>query len=78
MTQDGSGRLYGSASSSAGAGTIEQGAVEGTGISFTIGWSFGSRGRYVGSLGPDRRLSGTAYDLTIPSSQATWISDRTF
>ncbi|MGK5553261.1 hypothetical protein ACSNOI_16745 [Actinomadura kijaniata] len=78
VTQDRSGRLYGSASSSAGVGTIEQGEVEGTSISFTIGWSFGSRGRYVGSLGSDRRLSGTTFDLTNPSSHATWITDRTF
>ncbi|MGI5205567.1 hypothetical protein ACQEU6_28800 [Spirillospora sp. CA-108201] len=78
VTQDAGGRLFGSASFSDTVGTIEEGAVEGTGISFTIGWSNGSRGRYVGSLGSDRRLTGTTFDLTHPSSQATWFTDRTF
>jgi hypothetical protein len=35
-------------------------------------------GRYTGVRGPDRRLSGTTYDLTNPSSQATWRTDRMF
>ncbi|MFC6883972.1 hypothetical protein [Actinomadura yumaensis] len=78
MTQDGSGRLFGSASFSGGVGTVEEGEVEGTGISFTVQWSYGARGRYVGSLGSDRRLSGTTFDLNNPSSQATWFTQRTF
>ncbi|WP_339155973.1 hypothetical protein [Actinomadura luteofluorescens] len=78
VTQDGSGRLFGTASVGGAVGTIEQGAVEGASISFTIGWSDGARGRYVGSLGSDRRLTGITFDLTHPSSQATWFTDRTF
>ncbi|MES9539434.1 hypothetical protein [Actinomadura sp. NPDC000600] len=78
VTQDGSGRLFGTASGDNAVGTIEEGAVEGTSISFTIGWSNGSRGRYIGSLGSDRRLTGTTFDLAHPTSQATWFTDRTF
>ncbi|SNS47004.1 hypothetical protein [Actinomadura mexicana] len=78
VTQDGSGRLFGSAVSGSTVGTIETGLVDGFTISFNIGWSNGARGRYVGSLGADRRLSGTTFDLNHPSSQATWSTTRTF
>ncbi|GHI40660.1 hypothetical protein [Streptomyces violascens] len=80
LTQDGSGQLYGSASCCGSVvGTIEYGAaVDGTSISFTIAWSNGSRGRYTGSLGADRRLSGFTFDLNNPSSQATWSTSRVF
>lgn len=78
VTQDGNGRLFGTVSSSGGVGTIEEGSVQGPNIFFTVGWSFGARGRYIGSLGPDRRLSGTTFDLNDPSSQATWATTRTF
>uniref|UniRef100_A0AAU2UWF0 Uncharacterized protein n=1 Tax=Streptomyces sp. NBC_00003 TaxID=2903608 RepID=A0AAU2UWF0_9ACTN len=78
VTQDGSGTLFGTASYSDAVGTIENGSVDGSNISFTIGWSNGLRGRYVGSLGFDRRLSGTTFDLTHPTSQATWFTPRTF
>lgn len=78
VTQDGSGRLFGTASYSNVVGTIENGSVDGSNISFTIGWSNGLRGRYTGTLGFDRRLSGTTFDLTHPGSQATWFTPRTF
>jgi hypothetical protein len=78
VTQDASGRLFGTASYSDAVGTIENGSVDGPNISFTIGWSNGLRGRYTGSLGFDRRLSGTTFDLTHPGSQATWFTPRTF
>lgn len=78
VTQDGSGRLFGTASYSNVVGTIETGSVDGSSISFTIGWSNGTRGRYTGSLGFDRRLSGTTFDLNNPGSQATWFTPRTF
>ncbi|MEV4002922.1 hypothetical protein [Actinomadura sp. NPDC049753] len=42
------------------------------------GWFNGTRGRYDGSLGGDRRLSGITFDLNHPSSQATWSTSRTF
>ena len=78
VTQDGGGRLYGTGVFGGTVGTIEQGAVDGTAIYFTIGWSNGSKGRYTGSLGPDRRLSGTTFDLNNPTHQATWSTSRTF
>jgi hypothetical protein len=78
VTQDDSGRLFGSASFGGVVGTIEQGSVDGTSISFTIGWSNGPKGRYTGSLGSDRRLSGTCFDLNNPTKQATWSTTRTF
>ncbi|MGB8943030.1 MAG: hypothetical protein WCD21_22740 [Streptomyces sp.] len=78
MTQDGSGGLFGTTSYSDAVGTIENGSVDGSNISFTIGWSNGLRGRCVGSLGLDRRLSGATFDLTHPGSQATWFTPRTF
>ncbi|MFD4635518.1 hypothetical protein ACFVYR_32165 [Streptomyces sp. NPDC058284] len=78
VTQDDNGRLFGTASYSNVVGTIENGSVDGPNISFTIGWSNGLRGRYTGSLGFDRRLSGTTFDLTHPGSQATWFTPRTF
>ncbi|GAA0930570.1 hypothetical protein [Nonomuraea longicatena] len=78
LTQDGSGRLFGSASFGGTVGTIEQGAVDGTGISFVIGWSDGAQGRYTGWLGADRHLSGTTVNLNNPSQQANWFTTRTF
>lgn len=59
-------------------GTFEQGFVDGTYIEFVIAWSNGSKGRYIGSLGADRRLGGVSTDLAHPESQATWASNRTF
>ncbi|NDU75413.1 hypothetical protein GWI34_22710 [Actinomadura sp. DSM 109109] len=78
VTQDGAGRLFGSAVSGSTVGTIETGLVNGFTIFFVIGWSNGTRGRYDGSLGADRRLSGITFDLSNPSSQATWSTSRTF
>ncbi|WKU47796.1 hypothetical protein Q3V23_29180 [Streptomyces sp. VNUA116] len=79
LTQDGGGHLYGSGYYGGTSGTVEYGAVvDGTSIYFTIGWSNGARGRYTGSLGSDRRLSGLTYDLNNPSSQASWSTTRVF
>ena len=78
LTQDGSGRLYGSASYSGGDGTVRVGRVDGLGIFFIIRWRNGAEGRYEGRLGADRRLSGTTFDLRTPSSQATWFTTRSF
>lgn len=78
VVQDVNGRLFGTASYSGGVGTIEEGSVDGASIFFTIGWSDGARGRYTGSLGPDRRMSGTTFDQNNPSHQATWFTTRTF
>ncbi|MES9609853.1 hypothetical protein [Actinomadura sp. NPDC000929] len=78
VTQDGAGRLFGSAVYGSTAGTIETGSVDGFNIFFIIGWFNGTRGRYDGSLGGDRRLSGITVDLNHPGSQATWFTSRTF
>ncbi|GAA1024319.1 MULTISPECIES: hypothetical protein [Amycolatopsis] len=79
VTQDSLGKLYGSATTGRAAGTIESGAsVDGTSIQFTIAWTNGPHGRYTGSLGADRRLSGFTFDLGHPESQATWATTQTF
>jgi hypothetical protein len=79
LTQDSGGRLYGSASTPGMVGTLEVGAaVNGTSLEFIIDWSNGARGRYTGTLGSDRRLSGYTYDLNNPSSGSPWATTRTF
>ncbi|MFB7052419.1 hypothetical protein [Streptomyces vinaceus] len=78
LRQDGNGNLFGSTSSGNTVGTVQEGSVTGNDIYFIVQWNHGPRGRYTGSLGPDRRLSGITVDLNNPSSQATWRSDRTF
>ncbi|EPH41852.1 hypothetical protein ABT390_06010 [Streptomyces aurantiacus] len=78
VSQDAQGQLTGTASVGSTTGTFEQGFVDGTYIEFVIDWSNGSKGRYIGDLGSDRRLSGVGTDLAHPGSQATWVSNRTF
>jgi hypothetical protein len=79
VAQDSAGTLYGSATAGSTVGTIQSGsAVDGTSIYFTIAWSNGTSGRYIGNLGADRRLTGYAYDLTNPTSQANWNTTSTF
>ncbi|MFD9374200.1 hypothetical protein ACFWBH_01450 [Streptomyces sp. NPDC059999] len=78
LTQDSSGRLFGSVSSGNTVGTLREGSVDGENIYFTVAWSHGPVGRYTGVRGPDRRLSGTTFDLTNPSSHANWSTQRTF
>ncbi|MGP3688046.1 hypothetical protein ACTVZO_25700 [Streptomyces sp. IBSNAI002] len=79
LTQDGNGYLFGTVTSGNTSGTLESGGrVDGEKIYFVVSWNHGPRGRYTGERGPDRRLSGTTYDLNNPNSQATWRSERTF
>ncbi|MGQ4437019.1 hypothetical protein [Streptomyces sp. SAS_260] len=78
VSQDSAGTLYGSASCCGNPGTIRSGRVDGAGIYFVIAWSNGALGRYTGTLGPDRRLSGYTFDINNPSSQANWNTSRTF
>ncbi|GGR89968.1 hypothetical protein GCM10010252_31080 [Streptomyces aureoverticillatus] len=78
VSQDALGNLTGTASVGSTTGTFEQGFVDGTYIEFVIDWNNGTRGRYIGELGSDRRLSGVGTDLAHPSSQTTWVSNRTF
>lgn len=79
VTQDAQGNLTGIArTGSATTGTIEQGFVDGSFVYFVIAWNDGATGRYIGSRGPDGRLSGVSTDLAHPSSQATWYTTWTF
>ncbi|MCF3179732.1 hypothetical protein IPZ70_07235 [Streptomyces polychromogenes] len=78
LRQDGAGQLFGTVSSGNTVGTLRDGRVEGNHIEFTVGWNHGPVGRYTGDRGGDGRLSGTTVDLTNPSSQATWFTQRTF
>ncbi|MFB6615025.1 hypothetical protein ACIGFK_39140 [Streptomyces sp. NPDC085524] len=78
FSQDADGRLFGSVRSGNTVGNVREGAVDGQQIYFVIAWSHGPVGRYTGTRGPDGRLSGTTYDLTNPSSQATWRTERRF
>ncbi|QES48357.1 hypothetical protein DEJ50_11520 [Streptomyces venezuelae] len=76
--QDANGNLFGSVSSGNTVGTLREGNVNGNDIYFIVEWNHGPVGRYTGVRGPDRRLSGTTFDLNNPSSQATWRTERTF
>lgn len=78
FSQDRDGRLYGSVRSGNTVGNVREGSVDGQQIYFVIAWSHGPVGRYTGTRGPDGRLSGTTYDMTNPSSQATWRTERRF
>ncbi|AZQ74941.1 hypothetical protein EKH77_30510 [Streptomyces luteoverticillatus] len=80
VTQDAQGNLTGTASKSGSSatGTIDQGFVDGNYIYFVIPWSDGTKGRYIGSLGADRHLSGVSTDLAHPTSQATWNTTQAF
>ncbi|MEU8438526.1 hypothetical protein AB0F18_37695 [Streptomyces sp. NPDC029216] len=78
LRQDSAGQLFGTVSSGNTVGTLRDGRVDGNHIEFTVGWNHGPVGRYTGDRGGDGRLSGTTVDLTNPSSQATWFTERTF
>ncbi|MFJ8212510.1 hypothetical protein [Streptomyces sp. NPDC096033] len=78
LRQDGDGRLFGTVSSGNTVGTLRDGHVDGNHIEFTVGWNHGPVGRYTGDRGGDGRLSGSTVDLTNPSSQATWFTQRAF
>ncbi|TQF02587.1 hypothetical protein E6W39_10335 [Kitasatospora acidiphila] len=78
IRQDSDGSLYGSASSGNTVATLQDGAVDGENIHFTLAWSQGPLGRYTGVRGADGRLSGTTVDLHNPSSQSSWFTQRTF
>jgi hypothetical protein len=58
---------------------IVEARVSGDDMVFTTPWSHGSIGKYFGRFGLDNRLTGFCYDITNPSSQATWVvTDREF
>ncbi|MCX5195698.1 hypothetical protein OOK31_17605 [Streptomyces sp. NBC_00249] len=78
FSQNAEGRLFGSVRSGNTVGNVREGSVDGQQIYFVIAWSHGPVGRYTGKRGPDGRLSGTTYDLTNPSSQATWRTEQRF
>lgn len=78
LQQDSQGNLTGNATEGTNQGTVTNGFVDGDYISLRVDWTDGRKGRFIGSLRADRRLSGVTTDLTNPTSHATWISDRTF
>jgi hypothetical protein len=78
LTQDSNGILYGTARWDNDMSTVNEGAVTGSNISFSFHWGNGGRGRHVGSLTFDRRLSGSVYNPFNPSEQSTWLTNRTF
>jgi hypothetical protein len=55
-----------------------RGTVTDTEFLWTISWDNGTRGRYSGRFESDGRIAGVSVDLEHPTSQATWISDRSF
>jgi hypothetical protein len=57
-------------------GGFAQGKGEVSGDSFwaEVDWEAGPVGRYTGTFGSDGRLSGSTFDRTNPSSEATWSS----
>ncbi|MDT0457301.1 hypothetical protein RM550_16400 [Streptomyces sp. DSM 41527] len=79
VAQDAQGNLSGIArTGSASTGTIEQGFVDGSYISFVIAWNNGTKGRYIGSRGTDGRLSGVTSQVGNPANQATWYTTWAF
>ncbi|MEU4163468.1 hypothetical protein [Actinoplanes sp. NPDC026670] len=78
LTQDSNGKLYGTARWDNDMSTVNDGAVTDSNIAFSVHWGNGGRGRYVGSLTFDRRLSGSVYNPFNPSEQSTWLTSRTF
>jgi len=57
-----------------------QGKGEVSGDSFwaEVDWEAGPVGRYEGTFSQEGRLSGSTFDRTNPSSQATWHCDNQF
>lgn len=61
-------------------GGFAQGWGEVSGGSFfaEVDWEAGPVGRYDGTFDGEGRLSGSSFDKTNPSSQATWHCDNQF
>jgi len=93
LKQDDNGTLTGdgeqptaSATTSSGGtlrGRVEGGRVEGNSFVVTIDWDpigpdVGPRGEYSGTFNPEGRLTGLAYDINNPGSQAFWFSGGSF
>ncbi|MEU1309157.1 hypothetical protein ABZ419_09705 [Streptomyces cinnamoneus] len=78
LVQDQDGGLTGSGSWSGDSGTLETGGggVFENDIFFTVNWRSGAHGRYQGSRGPDRRLSGVTFDIAHPENQALWFTTQ--
>jgi len=72
---DPAGTFTGFASFGGGTGNI-RGQLTGNDVQFDIAWSFGRTGRYFGHLGSNGEWSGTCFDLSNPSSHATWFARR--
>jgi len=72
-----------------GTATHSNGSIHGSGFggvdvinpnefTFTISWSGGNAGAYIASFDSTGKLRGVTFDLSTPTSTATWESLRTF
>jgi hypothetical protein len=55
-----------------------KGWVSGDEFFAEVDWEAGPVGQYTGTFGLDGRLSGTTFDRTNPSSEATWFCEEPF
>lgn len=77
MVQQGGG-LYGSGIFNRTAGTVKNGRVEKRMVFFRVQWTDGRIGEYSGRINAAGRLSGLGFDMTRPTSQASWFVSRNF
>jgi hypothetical protein len=47
-------------------------------VRIRVNWETGSKGEYSGGFNGKGRIVGQTFDVSHPSSQATWVSDTTF
>lgn len=52
------------------------GTINGSSIEFTVYWSLVEIGIYTGTITPQGRLQGNAYQKADPQNRADWFSDR--
>ena len=73
-------RVSGSATTGQSSGTVRnESRVEGREFLLIIGWNSGITGEYHGNIGLNNRMTGIAFDIANPGSQATWHSgDKVF
>jgi len=67
------GPLHGSAHQVGGGETNLYGALNGDSLEFRVDWPNGAVGQYSGNFDAGGNLSGVTYDVTNPTSQATWF-----
>ena len=59
-------------------GILAQAQFSGRNVFFTIQWSTGSIGHYIGRVQLDHQVYGETYDETNPKGQAIWHTSNTF